>query len=335
MCKEVVCPSCSAVIPCGGPAKSDGSAETGPAHFGPGAETRPFRHPDSMGAFESAGRSKCPFCGVDLSIWWPSYFRHLLIAMALPTIACPVILPLLLAAGLDGALLGSVCGAGWILGTMVMLARLRRGTWVLAALESGTPDPGTGFALRLGTAVLGACVYMFVFASCYFSFSRTGGTTAWYLIMKSRSRGAAEALMLVGADPNRVLTQGMTPLHMALMVFPDPLLIDSMLSGGADPNLSDGYGQTGLFYCLDKGSERVLKLLLDKGADPNRPDRVTGLAPLHRAAAIEDNLQVLALLVSAGANTNALDNRGQTPAAIARGRGCALNAEWLEGIGAD
>jgi ankyrin repeat protein len=102
------------------------------------------------------------------------------------------------------------------------------------------------------------------------------------------------------------------------------------LEQGADPNhpLPDT-GEVPLHAPLcheDRaGRNRVLRVLLAAGADPNRATRpgvatgsfmrdvfTRGETPLHRAAALGD-MEAIQLLLDAGANPSALDARGESP----------------------
>lgn len=84
--------------------------------------------------------------------------------------------------------------------------------------------------------------------------------------------------------------------------------------------------------------------LLEHGADPNiplsaigdgqRPSQL-GETPLHRAAANGYDHSVLAMLVNAGADLNALRPDGATPYTLAVRHGNAGGATWLAAQGAD
>ena len=99
-----------------------------------------------------------------------------------------------------------------------------------------------------------------------------------------------------GADPNRPLPDtGETPLHAALCKPLRPRfdnVIRVLLSSGADPNLATIPGvETGSFM---------------------RDARTRGETSLHRAAAF-GSLEVIALLLGAGANREARDAYGDSP----------------------
>ena len=103
-----------------------------------------------------------------------------------------------------------------------------------------------------------------------------------------------------------------------------------LLEQGADANWpSDDTGETPLHAALCKTDrviyDRVLKVLLARGADPNcatkkgmetggfmRDCRTKGETPLHRAAAF-GNEETIKLLLDAGATIDARDMNGDTP----------------------
>ncbi|KAM6230260.1 cyclin-dependent kinase inhibitor 2A-like isoform 1-T1 [Porphyrio hochstetteri] len=66
------------------------------------------------------------------------------------------------------------------------------------------------------------------------------------------------------------------------------------------------------------GSPRVAELLLQHGADPNRPDPRTGCFPAHDAARA-GFLDTLAALHRAGARLDLPDGRGRLPIDVAEG----------------
>ncbi|XP_051633420.1 cyclin-dependent kinase inhibitor 2A-like isoform X1 [Manacus candei] len=66
------------------------------------------------------------------------------------------------------------------------------------------------------------------------------------------------------------------------------------------------------------GSPRVAELLLQRGADPNRPDPSTGCLPAHDAARA-GFLETLAALHRAGARLDQPDGRGHLPLDVAAG----------------
>ena len=107
-------------------------------------------------------------------------------------------------------------------------------------------------------------------------------------------------------------------------------LCQFLLESGADANFTDvASGETPLHAALCKAdavvSDRVLRVLLAHGADPNRQTvagaetggfmrdvRCKGETPLHRAAAFGET-STIQLLLDAGANLETKDANGDSP----------------------
>ena len=96
---------------------------------------------------------------------------------------------------------------------------------------------------------------------------------------------------------------------------------------GAVVDETDEYGTTPLILASVRGHDRIVKLLLDAGADPNRDsdDRVSPLL----AAAANCNDPVVALLLRKGANPNPRSQTRQTPLMRAAENGCAVAVKEL------
>ncbi len=117
---------------------------------------------------------------------------------------------------------------------------------------------------------------------------------------------------------------------------------EKLLRGGADVNRRDSDGKTPLFYCIypvaepKKGArERIMRLLLDRGADVNAADR-NGVTILMESLAYR-NTGAAGLLIARGASVKARDGKGSTALHRAAGfagadfvkllvdRGCDVN----------
>ncbi len=67
-------------------------------------------------------------------------------------------------------------------------------------------------------------------------------------------------------DPNRVLEQGRTPLHFAVIRGKHDV-VEYLLDRGANPNLKDDYGNTPLHYAYENGDVKMVSILMKAGVD--------------------------------------------------------------------
>ncbi|NWR78410.1 CDN2B inhibitor, partial [Centropus unirufus] len=103
--------------------------------------------------------------------------------------------------------------------------------------------------------------------------------------------------------------------------------VRKLLDAGVDANGTNCFGRTPL-QVMKLGSPRVAELLLQRGADPNRPDPSTGCLPAHDAARA-GFLDTLATLHRAGARLDLPDGRGRLPLDVAAGGPHGAVARYL------
>ena len=112
---------------------------------------------------------------------------------------------------------------------------------------------------------------------------------------------------------------------------------------GVDPNIRDKDGWTPLHYAAWKRRLKVVKLLLEHGADPNIQENKYGKTPLHYAVSrcLENkfgrtllhftvsrrHVDVARVLLDHGADPTISDNEGMTPLEL--GRFCEELREML------
>lgn len=90
----------------------------------------------------------------------------------------------------------------------------------------------------------------------------------------------------------------------------DVAQVHSLLATGADVN-EKVRGEYPLNIAAVFGPAELVTVLLDAGADIERPDR-NGLRPLHNAV-LSGHKDIVALLLKRGAAVNSRDNQGRTP----------------------
>lgn len=126
---------------------------------------------------------------------------------------------------------------------------------------------------------------------------------------------AIRKLIAAGADPNDKDVEGNT----ALCITEDSKVIRLLLSLGADPNLACDDGSTPLIIAvMGSTPASAIQALLDAGANPNAPGGF-GMTPLMHAAAGRE-VEIVQMLLAAGADPAAVDKLGKSAADAARNR---------------
>ncbi|KAJ5804882.1 hypothetical protein N7474_010769 [Penicillium riverlandense] len=128
-------------------------------------------------------------------------------------------------------------------------------------------------------------------------------------------------LLESGADPNCTLSNGETPLWMAICIRLKKFA-EVLLNNRADPNIRNHLGETALFQAVRFSYLPTVRLLIGspKGVDVNAIDN-SGLTPLHAVILAERKplgfsyarRRIFSLLLERGANAEHADNDGTTP----------------------
>lgn len=131
-----------------------------------------------------------------------------------------------------------------------------------------------------------------------------------------------------------------------------------LIQNGANVNQVNAFGKTPLFYAIEFNRLDIIKLLLDNGANVNQkyinnneklalsanigsntPYFITFCALEHTSknvlmhAAAYGNVEILKLLISKGANFNAVDDLGFNALDFALSAGKKENADYLKSLG--
>lgn len=131
-----------------------------------------------------------------------------------------------------------------------------------------------------------------------------------------------------------------TALHLAA-VGDCARIISRLCQMGCDPNVGDDSGETPLDYCLSIASPATIQELLSCGADASRMVPRLGNTSLHRAILRYDSknesnpsngptLEIIALLLDAGADCDIADGKGQSARDLARTRSSSVLRLFLD-----
>jgi len=142
------------------------------------------------------------------------------------------------------------------------------------------------------------------------------------------------ALELLDRDPSllqRRTDDGFPPVGFAIF-FRHPALAAALIERGADVNAVAENPQrvAPVHAAASVGDIATMRLLLDRGADPNARQNA-GFTPLHAAAGNGD-LEMARLLVARGADRHARTDAGEDAAEIAAKRGRGEFVAWLNGL---
>ena len=112
--------------------------------------------------------------------------------------------------------------------------------------------------------------------------------------------------------------------------------VRALLAGGADVRAAHADGMTGLHWAAHHGDTRIVRLLVDAGADLEATTRLGDHTPLH-VASRGGHTRVVTALLDAGANANAVTAAGATPVHLSStaGDADALSALLDHGANAD
>ena len=127
------------------------------------------------------------------------------------------------------------------------------------------------------------------------SYRGYSGDTALHIVTRKRELQWVGFLLNRGADPNMGDAKGDTPLIVAAGIgFEEAGAY--LLSMGAKVDAINRRGETALAIAVQQRHPRMVELLLRAGANPDKPDRVSGYTPREYAKRDSRNPQLLKLI---------------------------------------
>ena len=121
------------------------------------------------------------------------------------------------------------------------------------------------------------------------------GNTALHIVTRRRELDWVGFLLNKGADPNVGDANGDTPLIISAGIgFEEAAAY--MLAFGAKVDAFNRKGETALAIAVQQRQPRMVEVLLKAGANPDKPDRVSGYTPREYAKRDTRNPQILKLI---------------------------------------
>lgn len=123
-------------------------------------------------------------------------------------------------------------------------------------------------------------------------------------------------LLSQGCDINEVAEDGQTPLIKASYFSNDVEVLQLMLDAGANVGARDNMGRTVLFAAIFANKLDNVRFFIQNGASVNARLLNNGLTPLLAACEMA-SLEIVKLLLDAGAGINTKDTYGYSPIMVA------------------
>ena len=121
------------------------------------------------------------------------------------------------------------------------------------------------------------------------------GETALAIVTKRRDATWLRFLLAKDADPSIADRQGVTPLmHAALLNFADGA--EELLNRRAPVDQANRRGETALILAVQAKNSAMVRLLVKRGANPDKADHVAGMSARDYAKRDDRSGQIVALL---------------------------------------
>lgn len=141
------------------------------------------------------------------------------------------------------------------------------------------------------------------------------GDSALYWAARCNHADIAKLLIDNGANVNERFQRGHTPLMIASL-WESSEIVKYLLEKGADPNAVNDDGECPIGYPAFADFEEIVNLLLKFGADPNKCNPII-------SSSRQGNNRIVKLLISKGADINLRNEAGET-ALIAAVQNCRV-----------
>jgi ankyrin repeat protein len=161
--------------------------------------------------------------------------------------------------------------------------------------------------------------------------------TPLHVAAYGRHHDAMRALVAAGANPNALENDRYDIVTIAAVANDVPTLKLALELGCKPTNVTSRYDGTALIAAAHLGHAEVVRTLIRAGAPLDHVNNL-GWTALIESIVLGDggarHTDTLRALVEAGANVNLADRNGQTPLALARGRGYGAMVKLLQQAGA-
>jgi len=148
---------------------------------------------------------------------------------------------------------------------------------------------------------------------------------------------AMRALVAAGANPNALENDRYDIVTIAAVANDVPTLKVALALGASAKNVTSRYDGTALIAAAHLGHAEIVQTLIRAGAPLDHVNNL-GWTALIESIVLGDggprHTATLKALIEAGANVNLADRNGQTPLALARGRGYGVMVKLLQQAGA-